>query len=389
MEHHPDTFRVSFLVGDIIRGKLKERQPLPNLTCEENEQLRKQLLQEMSWLREFGEKEGGREDNIIADRIRESLDNDNRTLGRGVYSERENIHAGKQDEPAAGMRSATRTTRMDTTTQFTFKDVTGITMVLQLPNLTEEKILEMHKSLSEQIMRRNIEVPEDHPLLFRSPLVEPLPTPESVKIKPTGLTSDDGNSSSPELPVQHSVQPDTYTSIDNPFSSTPPPIPAKIQLNTEMAIKDDALLVIREPLLNDTPPLSPYSTSTDTLQSFPSTDLDPDPLVPNEETQILSPDHATDEDLIEGSDFEFLAFTAFFWTAFILLIVGVLFQNWATNKEYYWDLAEEVEARKDGFMDAGVEISGDCFRKALGYFDLCWDKVGDQAFKALNNAGYV
>jgi len=389
MEHHPDTFRVSFLVGDIIRGKLRKSQPLPTLTCEENEQLRKQLLQEMSWLREFGEKKGGRKDNTIADRIRESLNNDDRTLERGVYSERENIHAVKQDEPAAGIRSATAATKIDTTTQFTFRDVTGITMVLQLPNLTEEKILEMHKSLSEQIVRRNIEVPEDHPLTFRSPPVALPPTPESFKVKPASLTSNDSNSPSPELSVQHNAQPDTYTPIENPFSSSPPLIPTKIQLDTEMAITGDTPLVVTEPLLDNTPSLSPSSASTDTLQSFPSTDLDADPLVPKEEIQLISPDQATEENLLEGSEFEFLAFTAFFWTAFLLLVTGVLFQNWVPNREYYLDLAEEVGAQKDGLLDAGVEIGADCMRKVLRYVDLCWDKVNDRAFKALNNAGYI
>lgn len=148
MSFHSSHFKTSFLVGDIMTGKLKARDPLPDLSCEESKQLRGQLLQEISWLREFGEPEGSKKVQRLIDRIRESLDNDDRRLGRG----------GPVSDKGKGVVKPD--TIADKKTQFAFVDVTGITMVLNLTNFTDERLLDMYSTIKAQVLSRNLLLPD-------------------------------------------------------------------------------------------------------------------------------------------------------------------------------------------------------------------------------------
>jgi hypothetical protein len=101
-------------VGDIIRGRLKKNQPLPTLTCEENEELRKSLLWEIGCLREFGEPEGGTKEQRLVRRVQESLDNDDKLMGQQPLS---------TTEPKDKVRPRNSIPASYTTTKIIFKDV--------------------------------------------------------------------------------------------------------------------------------------------------------------------------------------------------------------------------------------------------------------------------
>lgn len=99
---NPSTFEISFLVGDIIFNKLPPSQPLPDLTCEESDQLRLQLLTEISWPRKFGEPEDSKRERKFIDRALESLHNDDFRLGRLVLDrERRRRASGKEVDGGA------------------------------------------------------------------------------------------------------------------------------------------------------------------------------------------------------------------------------------------------------------------------------------------------
>ena len=166
MVYDHEAHRVSFLVGDIIRGRLKKNQPLPTLTCEENEELRKSLLWEIGCLREFGELEGGTKEQRLVRRVQESLDNDDKLMDQQPLS---------TTEPKDKVRPRNPVPASDTTTKIVFKDATGIVLSLRVPNLTDENLLRMLEIVLEQIRARVIVVPEqlDRQILLCSPWFSP------------------------------------------------------------------------------------------------------------------------------------------------------------------------------------------------------------------------
>jgi hypothetical protein len=74
MSFDSSTFKTSFLVGDIISGNLQERDPLPDLSFEESEQLHDQLIKKISKLRVTDERLLAMYANIKAQTLSQHLD---------------------------------------------------------------------------------------------------------------------------------------------------------------------------------------------------------------------------------------------------------------------------------------------------------------------------
>jgi len=95
--------KVSRIVADIMAGRIAD-DPLPQLTREQGERLRAQLLQEIKWNIKWGEvKDGPAGTIILRARIAESLRNEEIRLARVEKADRETVHVFTSDG-GGGMR---------------------------------------------------------------------------------------------------------------------------------------------------------------------------------------------------------------------------------------------------------------------------------------------
>lgn len=268
--------KVPMLVSDIVTGKLDKHHPLPHLTAEEGEALRDLLFFEISCLRDFGEKEGSPKELILAARIHESDAHDNQDGGPGSSTGR-------------GTEAMTMSSEeVYSPSHLIFQDRTGIRTIFRLANLSDAKVLNMYGCLAAQVRARNIMVPSEAPLSSQRPSTAFMAPATTSSLPVTQMSTSIKSSSA--LQAQHPFEiPTLIKAIGNSI-----PIPTELR----RTIPPSAT-----PNLKITEPINGSKTTQD-----PAT---------IEVSSITLP--SPDKSQIEGSDFEFLAFTRFHLTIIVVM----------------------------------------------------------------------
>jgi hypothetical protein len=317
MVYDLEAHRVSFLVGDIIRGRLKKNQPLPTLTCEENEELRKNLLWEIGCLREFGELEGGTKEQRLVRRVQESLDNDDKLMGQQPLST-----TGPKDK----VRPRNSVPVSDTTTKIVLKDATGIVLSLRVPNLTDENLLRMLEIVLEQIRARDIILPEqlDHQIPLCSPWYS-------------------SQSSNPRFTSRFAKK----LGLQTPPDPTPS-IASQSTIENENAVVPEPRIKEPQPEKKEIPP--PIDIET----------VSPQKSLP--------------------ASRDFTSKTSLFKKLLLAITIGILVQNWAINNDLYFDMDDKYDLKTDSVLSIGLCFAGSFLVFLWGLFCRALEGVKNEFF---------
>lgn len=333
MAFDPQTYKISFLIGDIVKGKLTRKQPLPDLTCEESEELREHLLYEISCLREHGEKEGGRKERQLLARYQETLDNDERRLGKGKERARE--EGGARSAEVLNGRRQSKLSPSYSQNIFVFEDVSGMKMVLRLANVTNETLLKMTSYLSEQLIERHLEPPHGFPI--QSPLI----------------TS--GTDNAAESPVM--VEP---------------------QLNREWSTQFE-----RQNRHQGRPATPPNTFDIIDLDTPPET---PQKAIPATPVRAQVPDASVP---VEGPKSQILPLASSLLYLLAGIILGFFVQSWLTGYDWPLGLTEGVRSVRLQLTYLGRVYGNGAWGSFVRYLAALWDGFVNKAFLMMLSYGII
>lgn len=332
MAFDPQTHKISFLIGDIVNGKLKRTEPLPDLTCEESEKLREHLLYEISCLREHGEEEGGRKERRLLARFQETLDNDERRLGKGKGKAREE----DEPEPAGAMNGRIKPNESFSANSFVFEDISGVKLVLRLANITNETLVNLTGYLAGQLIDRHLELPHGFPI--QSP----------------------------------PVTPDTDSADQFPEMAEP-------QLNREWSTTAE-----RQDQ-HQGRPLTPQNTfDIIDLVTPPETPTKSDPAKPVQAEVPIAPDS------VEGSNYQIApSFASSLPYLLAGIILGFILQNWLLSYDLSLGILEGLRSGRLRLAYLGTLFGKGGRGFIKGYLASLWDAFVNKAFLMMHEFGFI